>query len=62
MQNKHENEPGRDEAVSDARREYVPPRIEKVILALDETLSAGCKLGTDSGCVGPPITAYEGGS
>ncbi len=44
------------------RRPYEKPDIERVDLALAETLSQGCKLESDSGCVGPPITAYEGGS
>ncbi len=45
-----------------ARRPYEKPRITRVDLALAETLSEGCKLETNPGCVGPPITAYEGGS
>lgn len=45
-----------------ARRPYEKPEIERVDLALAETLSQGCKLETDNGCVGPPITALEGGS
>lgn len=44
------------------RRAYVTPETKRVELALDETLSSGCKLGSDSVCVGPPITAYEAGS
>lgn len=44
------------------RRPYEKPDIKRVDLALAETLSQGCKLESDSGCVGPPVTAYEGGS
>jgi|GEM_PF-813932 len=44
------------------RRPYEKPRIVRVDLALAETLSEGCKLETNPGCVGPPITALEGGS
>ena len=43
-------------------RPYAKPSIQRVELAIDETLSTGCKLGSDSGCVGPPVTAFEGGS
>jgi len=43
-------------------RSYMKPSIQRVELAIDETLSTGCKLGSDSGCVGPPVTAFEGGS
>lgn len=45
-----------------ARRPYVKPDVKRVDLALAETLSEGCKLESDSGCVGPPVTGYEGGS
>jgi len=41
---------------------YEKPKLKRVELAIDETLSTGCKLGSDSVCVGPPITAYNGGS
>lgn len=41
---------------------YEQPFIQRVELAIDETLATGCKLGSDSGCVGPPVTAFEGGS
>lgn len=44
------------------RRPYGKPEIKRVDLALAETLSQGCKLETDNACVGPPITALEGGS
>ena len=44
------------------RRPYEKPEIKRVDLALAETLSQGCKLESDSGCVGPPVTAWEGGS
>lgn len=50
---------------SDARELRLPyekPTLQRVELAIDETLSSGCKLGTDSACIGPPITAYDGGS
>ena len=49
------------EALS-VRRPYAKPEIQRVDLALEETLSKGCKLETDNACVGPPVTAYEGGS
>jgi hypothetical protein len=44
------------------KRPYEKPMVQRVELALDETLGAGCKLGSDSACVGPPITAFNGGS
>lgn len=44
------------------RKPYQKPRIKRVDLALAETLSEGCKLENDFRCVGPPITAYQGGS
>ena len=44
------------------RPRYEKPEIQRVDLALAETLSEGCKLETDGGCVGPPVVAYEGGS
>jgi hypothetical protein len=44
------------------RRPYATPELKRVDLALAETLSEGCKMETDNACVGPPITAYEGGS
>lgn len=44
------------------RLPYEKPELKRVELAIDETLSTGCKLGNDSVCVGPPVTAYEGGS
>ncbi len=44
------------------RKPYEKPDIRRVDLALAETLSEGCKLETDPGCVGPPITLLEGGS
>ncbi len=50
------------ETPSPARRPYEAPELKRVDLALAETLSQGCKLESDSGCVGPPVTAYEGGS
>lgn len=48
--------------VIDTRSAYERPCIQRVELAIDETLATGCKLGSDSGCVGPPVTAFEGGS
>ncbi|HMP72071.1 MAG TPA: hypothetical protein PKE55_02300 [Kiritimatiellia bacterium] len=53
---------GEDKEPRGDRLRYEKPRLERVELAIDETLSSGCKLGSDSGCVGPPITAFEGGS
>jgi len=47
---------------AELRCPYEKPALHRVELAIDETLSAGCKLGTDSACVGPPITAFDGGS
>ena len=44
------------------RRPYAKPELKRVDLAMAETLSQGCKLESDNACVGPPITAYEGGS
>jgi len=44
------------------KRSYEKPALQRVELSIDETLSSGCKLASDSACVGPPITAYEGGS
>ena len=44
------------------RRPYARPVIERVDLALEETLSSGCKLGSDAGCIGPPVQGFEGGS
>ncbi|MGD9781854.1 MAG: hypothetical protein AB7V14_06845 [Kiritimatiellia bacterium] len=50
----------RDEPI--VRRPYEKPDVKRVDLALAETLSQGCKLEADNACVGPPITALEGGS
>jgi hypothetical protein len=44
------------------RLPYEKPELKRVDLAMAETLSQGCKLESDSVCVGPPTTAYEGGS
>lgn len=44
------------------KRPYEKPELQRVELAIDETLSAGCKLGSDTLCLGPPITAFEAGS
>ena len=54
-------QPAGDNALS-VRRPYEKPRITRVDLALAETLSEGCKLASDPGCVGPPITVSAGGS
>ena len=56
-----ENKPLLGEELT-VRRPYEKPEIKRVDLALAETLSQGCKLETDNLCVGPPITALEGGS
>ena len=56
-----EHPPAADETLT-ARRPYEKPDVKRVDLALAETLSEGCKLESDSGCVGPPITSFEGGS
>ena len=61
MNPKVENAPPAGETLT-ARRPYEKPDIKRVDLALAETLSQGCKLESDSGCVGPPVTAWEGGS
>lgn len=50
------------EEAGPARRPYAKPELKRVDLAMAETLSQGCKLESDNACVGPPITAYEGGS
>jgi hypothetical protein len=47
---------------SGEKRPYEKPLIRRVELAMDETLASGCKLGSDSSCVGPPFVAFEGGS
>lgn len=44
------------------RPRYEKPEIQRVDLALAETLSQGCKLESDNSCVGPPVMAYEAGS
>jgi hypothetical protein len=41
---------------------YESPALKRIELAIDETLGAGCKVDTDDGCLGPPITAYNSGS
>lgn len=46
----------------EVRRPYAKPELKRVDLAMAETLSQGCKLESDSACVGPPITVNEGGS
>lgn len=44
------------------RQPYEKPSLTRVDLAVAETLSEGCKLGSDPICVGPPVTAFSGGS
>ena len=44
------------------RRPYAKPELKRVDLAMAETLSQGCKMEDDSGCVGPPVTGFESGS
>ena len=61
MNPKAENQSPASEELT-VRRPYEKPAVKRVDLALAETLSQGCKLESDSGCVGPPITAYEKGS
>lgn len=51
-----------DEVLSADRKPYAKPELTRVDLAMAETLSTGCKMGSNYKCVGPPITAYEGGS
>ena len=48
--------------IAEPKLPYEKPFIQRVELAIDETLSSGCKLGDDSACVGPPFMAFEGGS
>jgi len=55
----HEGKPGH-EAVSDTRKPYIQPQINRVDLALSETLSAGCKL--DGDCNDPFDLVSEAGS
>lgn len=46
-----------------AKQDYVKPKIERVDLALEETLSAGCKLwGPGSPCGDEFNPAFESGS
>ena len=45
-----------------SRLPYASPELKRIELALAETLGSGCKLDTAPACVGPPITAYDGGS
>lgn len=57
---KHENMPQPDSLPAQPKRPYERPRLARVDLALDETLSAGCKLaGT---CDLPPFPTSDGGS
>lgn len=46
------------------RREwrYEKPSVTRIDLALEETMSNGCKMDSDAGCMGPPIAAYDAGS
>jgi len=60
MNESEQTTPGGESAGS--RLPYARPELQRVELAIEETLSEGCKLGSDAGCVGPPITALEGGS
>ena len=61
MNPKIEKQPSATEDLT-VRRPYEKPEIKRVDLALAETLSLGCKMETDNACVGPPITAEDGGS
>ena len=61
MNAQFQNPPAANEELN-VRRPYQKPEIKRVDLALAETLSQGCKLDADNACVGPPITAYDGGS
>jgi len=47
---------------TEPRLAYEKPSVQRVELAIDETLSSGCKLGSDAACIGPPLTAYDAGS
>ena len=51
-----------DRRTGDIRLPYEKPALQRVELAMDETLSRGCKLGTDAECVGPPIVVSDAGS
>lgn len=44
------------------RKQYESPVVTRVDLALEETMSKGCKLSDDAACVGPPIATFDGGS
>ena len=44
------------------QKPYEKPELQRIVLALAETLGSGCKLVGDSACVGPPLTAFDGGS
>ncbi len=61
MSAEHPQPPSAEESLT-VRKPYEKPRIMRVDLALAETLSEGCKLESDPGCVGPPLTLSEGGS
>jgi hypothetical protein len=50
----------RDE--SPVRLPYAKPELKRVDLAMDETLSKGCKLEADAKCTAPPIPPTIGGS
>ena len=45
-----------------ARKPYTKPEVKRVDLALAETLSQGCKLGSDPYCVGPIEQVFLEGS
>ncbi len=45
---------------ADARRPYDPPLVRRVDLAIEETLSSGCKLS--GACDAPPDPDSEAGS
>ncbi len=61
MMNQNSEQQSNQEEAS-GRRPYVRPELKRVDLALAETLSSGCKLASDSACVGPPLQAFDGGS
>jgi len=60
MNSNPEKQVSASEALS--RLPYAKPELKRVELALAETLGSGCKLDSAPACVGPPITAYNGGS
>ncbi len=48
-----------DKKCADSRLLYERPGVQRVELAIDETLAHGCKLGSNPVCVGgfPPLTS-----